>query len=50
MVIEPRLFGGDGLPLLKGVDVDYKLKLLDSAKLNDDTLQVHYQIVDTMRP
>ena len=42
-VLEPVLFG-TGLPLLKKVELDFKLKLLEVAKLNDSTLQLHYEI------
>jgi len=42
-VLEPVLFG-TGLPLLKKVEPDFKLKLLELTKLNDNTLQLHYEI------
>lgn len=42
-VLEPVLFGA-GLPLLKDVELDFKLKLLEFTKLNDSTLQLHYEI------
>ena len=45
MVVEPILFGGEPLPLLKGVARDFKLNLADSTKLNDNTLQLHYRLV-----
>jgi dihydrofolate reductase len=40
-VMEPVLFGG-GLPLLNEVDADFKLKLLEITRLNDNTVQLHY--------
>ncbi|WP_169818824.1 dihydrofolate reductase family protein [Niabella ginsenosidivorans] len=43
-VMEPVLFGS-GLPLLKGVEAEVKLKLLEVKKLNDHTVQLHYEIV-----
>jgi dihydrofolate reductase len=42
-VIEPALFG-TGLPLLKDVQIDFKLKLLEVTKLNDNTVQLHYEV------
>lgn len=42
-VIEPVLFGA-GLPLLKEVELDFKLKLLEITKLNDSTVQLHYEL------
>jgi dihydrofolate reductase len=42
-IMEPVLFGA-GLPLLKNVARDFKLKLLEVTKLNDSTLQLHYEI------
>ena len=42
-VLEPVLFG-TGLPLLKKVELDFKLKLLELTKLNEGTLQLHYEI------
>jgi dihydrofolate reductase len=42
-VLEPVLFG-TGLPLLKKVELDFKLKLLELTKLNESTLQLHYEI------
>jgi dihydrofolate reductase len=47
MVVEPVLFATGGLTLLKDVGLDYKLKLVDSTKLNNDTVQLHYQIVQS---
>jgi dihydrofolate reductase len=42
-VIEPVLFS-TGLPLVKNVKLDLTLKLLEVAKLNDSTLQLHYEV------
>jgi dihydrofolate reductase len=42
-VMEPVLFG-NGLPLLKGNDLEFKLKLLEVTKLNENTVQLHYEI------
>ena len=43
LVIEPILFGS-GLPLLRGVDQEYKMSLLDVRKLNEHTVQLKYKI------
>jgi dihydrofolate reductase len=43
LVVEPVLFGS-GLPLLKDVIFDCKLSLLDVKKLNDNTVQLHYEV------
>ncbi|ASZ13505.1 dihydrofolate reductase family protein [Chitinophaga pendula] len=42
-VIEPVLFDG-GLPLLKNLTSELKLNLLNVLKLNDNTVQLHYQV------
>ncbi|QIP13069.1 hypothetical protein G8759_10730 [Spirosoma aureum] len=42
-VMEPVLFG-NGLPLLKGVEMDFKLNLLEVTKLNNSSLQLHYEL------
>ena len=42
-VIEPTLFGTE-LPLLTGVARDIKLRLTDMKKLNDNTVQLHYEL------
>jgi dihydrofolate reductase len=42
-VMEPVLFGS-GLPLLKNVELESKLHLLEIMKLNDNTVQLHYEI------
>ena len=41
-VIEPSLFG-TGLPLLVGYEDEIKLKLIECKKLNDNTVQLHYE-------
>ena len=43
LVIEPALFGM-GLPLLKDVDGDYQLILSDVRRLNENSVQVWYQL------
>ena len=43
-VVEPVLFG-TGLPLLRNVELEFKLKLVAVTKLNDDTIQLHYEIL-----
>ena|ERR1044071_3722042 len=43
LVVEPVLFG-NGLPLLKGVELESKLQLVDIKKLNDQTVQLLYNI------
>jgi dihydrofolate reductase len=43
-VVEPVLFGS-GLPLLKGIEFEYKLSLLEVMKLNANTVQLHYTIL-----
>jgi|SRR6266536_2700307 len=42
-MMEPVLFGS-GLPLLKNVQLESKLNLLEVKKLNDNTVQLHYEI------
>ena len=42
-VMEPVLFG-IGLPLLKNVELESKLNLLEVKKLNGNTVQLHYEI------
>ena len=42
-VMEPVLFG-TGLSLLKEIGLDFKLKLLEVTKLNESTVQLHYEI------
>jgi dihydrofolate reductase len=42
-VMEPILFGA-GLSLLKEVDLELKLRLLEVTKLNENTVQLHYEI------
>lgn len=43
LVVEPVLFGS-GLPMLKGVDSEYKLSLHEVKKLNDHSVQLHYHL------
>lgn len=42
-VMEPVLFGS-GLPLLKNVELEAKLQLLEVTKLNNNTVQLHYEV------
>ena len=44
LVVEPVLFSG-GLPLMRDVDADYKMTLLDVQKLNPHTVQLHYRLI-----
>jgi len=41
-VFEPVLFH-TGLPLLKDVNLDFKLRLLEVKKLNENTVRLHYE-------
>ena len=43
LVVEPVVFGA-GLPILKDVDFEYSMSLFDVKKLNDNTVQLHYQL------
>lgn len=43
LVVEPVLFGA-GLPLMKGIDREYKMSLHDVKKLNDRSVQLHYHL------
>lgn len=47
LIVEPVLFDG-GLPLLKDVAGDLKLNLVDVAKLNANTVQLHYQLLSVV--
>lgn len=47
LVVEPVLFCA-GLPLLRDVDVDYNMTLLDVQKLNARTVQLHYRLMQSM--
>ena len=47
LVVEPVLFGA-GLPLLKGVDADYEMTLLEVQKLNTHSVQLHYRLMESM--
>jgi len=42
-VMEPVLFG-TGLSLLKSIESEFKLKLLEVTKLNENTVQLHYEM------
>jgi len=42
-VMEPVLFG-TGLSLLKEIESEFKLKLLEVTKLNENTVQLHYEM------
>jgi len=44
LVVEPVLFGA-GLPLLRDVDTEYKMTLLGVLKLNTQTVQLHYRLI-----
>ena len=44
LVVEPVLFGM-GLPLVRAVDAEYKLTLLDVQNLNTNTVQLHYRLL-----
>jgi|SRR5688572_2246032 len=43
LVVEPVLFG-EGLPVMKDVDQEYKMSLYDVKKLNHHTVQLHYHL------
>jgi dihydrofolate reductase len=45
LVVEPVLFG-KGLPLVNDVELERQLALLDVKKINDNTIQVHYEVKD----
>jgi dihydrofolate reductase len=47
LVVEPVLFG-TGLPLLRNVDAEYKMTLLDVQKLNPHTVQLHYRLMQSL--
>jgi len=42
--VEPRLIG-KGISLIRALDRDFNLKLLEHRKLSDNTMQLHYKIV-----
>jgi len=44
LTIEPKLFGR-GLNFTEGADLDVTLKLLSVTSLNDDAIQLRYQVV-----
>jgi len=43
LVVEPVLFG-KGLPLMEEVDLEYKLTLLEVKKLNDNSVELRYEV------
>lgn len=45
-VVEPFLFDG-GLPLLQNLSVEQPLQLLDVKKLNGNTVQLHYRVLQS---
>jgi dihydrofolate reductase len=45
-IVEPVLFG-NGLPLLKNVEIEAKLRLITVTKLNDNTVRLHYEILNS---
>lgn len=47
LVVEPVLFGA-GLPLLRDVDADYKMTLLDVQQLNTHTVQLQYRLMQSI--
>lgn len=44
LVVEPVIFG-NGLSLLQNVGLELKLNLLDVTKMNQSTIQVHYEML-----
>ena len=44
MTIEPILFGS-GISLAEGSEMELKLKLLGTEKINDQAIQLHYQVL-----
>lgn len=44
VIIAPKLFG-KGLGLIEGFDFDYNLKLLDTYKINKDSVLLRYKIL-----
>lgn len=43
LVVEPVLFG-KGLPLMEEVDAEYKLALLEVKKLNENSVELRYEV------
>ena len=41
--VEPMIFG-KGIPLLKPADFEIKLKLINTKKISENTVQLHYQV------
>lgn len=44
IIVAPKFFG-EGLCLTEGFDFDYNLKLLDTCKINNDSVLLHYKIL-----
>lgn len=42
--VEPFVFGR-GIPIFAESDFEFELKLLESKKLNEDTVQLHYKVI-----
>ena len=42
--VEPLIFG-KGIKIFADSDFEFELKLLESKKLNDDTVQLHYKVL-----
>jgi len=42
--IEPIIFG-EGIPIFKGKDFEYKLELIGQKKISDNEIQLHYKIL-----
>lgn len=42
--IEPFIWG-EGIPLFSPANFEYKLELIDSKKLNENTIQLHYRVL-----
>lgn len=42
--IEPIIFG-KGIPLFSPENINFDLKLIDTKKISDNTLQLHYQVI-----
>jgi dihydrofolate reductase len=42
--IEPILFG-EGIPLFRGTSFERELKLIDSKKITENELQLHYEVL-----
>lgn len=42
--VEPVVFGR-GIPIFAESDFEFELKLLETKKLNENTIQLHYQVI-----